>query len=73
MCGDADGNGEINIGDIVYLINYLFKDGPDPWPGLCVGDATGDGEVNIADVVKVVGYLFRGAAPPMDGCCDLPE
>lgn len=28
--GDANGNGEINAGDVVYLIMYFFKDGPPP-------------------------------------------
>jgi hypothetical protein len=27
---DVDLNGEINILDIVYLVNYKYKNGPDP-------------------------------------------
>lgn len=27
-CGDVDGNPPVNILDIVYLINYKYKDGP---------------------------------------------
>jgi hypothetical protein len=30
ICGDADGSGDINIQDITYLINYLYKNGPPP-------------------------------------------
>jgi len=29
-CGDVDNSGNIDILDVVYLINYKYKDGPDP-------------------------------------------
>ena len=29
-CGDANGSGGINISDIVYMFNYLYKGGPPP-------------------------------------------
>lgn len=28
--GDVDCNGQINIGDAVFLLNYIFADGPEP-------------------------------------------
>ena len=30
ICGDIDGSGSINILDVTYLVNYLYKDGPEP-------------------------------------------
>ncbi len=34
-CGDIDGNGVINLMDIVYLIYFLYRDGPAPMcPGI---------------------------------------
>ncbi|NIN01406.1 MAG: hypothetical protein GTO24_25930, partial [candidate division Zixibacteria bacterium] len=36
--GDCNGNGAVEAGDIVYLINYLFRNGPSPDP-LEAGDA----------------------------------
>ena len=67
-CGDANADGVIDVGDVVYLINYLFRAGSEPEPMLCVGDVTADGEVNIGDVVYLTNYLFRGGPPP-GGCC----
>jgi len=61
--GDANGDGEINSGDIVYLINYLFVEGPAPSP-LEAGDADCNGKVNASDVIFLINYLFVGGPPP---------
>jgi len=63
--GDANGDGILDVGDVVYLINYLFKSGPAPIP-LDAGDANCDGIVDIGDVVYLINYLFKGGPPP--GC-----
>ena len=65
MRGDANGNGEIHIEDIVYLINYLFMDGPPP-PTVKSGDANCDRVVDVADVICLINYLFGDGPPP--GC-----
>lgn len=65
MPGDANGDGVVNSADVVYLINYLFKDGPAPEPWR-VGDVNCDGIINSADVVYLINYLFKGGPPP---CC----
>jgi hypothetical protein len=61
--GDANGDRIINIGDVVYLVTYLYKGGPPPDP-LWTGDANSDGIVNIGDVVYLVSYLYKGGPPP---------
>jgi parallel beta-helix repeat protein/predicted outer membrane repeat protein len=63
VIGDANGDGAIDIADVVHLVNYLFLDGPAPSP-LDAGDANGDGKVDIADVVYLVNYLFLNGPPP---------
>jgi hypothetical protein len=65
--GDANGDGAVGVTDIVFLINYLFKNGPPPNP-LASGDENGDCEVNPADVIYLLNYLFRGGPPPREGC-----
>lgn len=64
--GDTNGDGIINIADIVYLINYLFINGPSPDP-LVTGDVNCDWVVDIADVVYLVNYLFMNGPPA--SCC----
>ena len=63
--GDANGDGEIDVADITYLINYLFLATSAPNP-LWVGDCNCDGVVDIGDIVYLINYLFLGGAPP--GC-----
>jgi len=65
--GDANGDGQINIGDVVFLINYLFIGGQAPQP-LSAGDPNGDCVVDIADVVYLINYLFAGGPTPKLGC-----
>jgi hypothetical protein len=61
--GDANGSGEINISDVVYLLNYIFMQGPEPDPYLC-GDVNCDGEIRLVDVIYLINYIFRGGPPP---------
>ncbi len=63
VCGDANGDSEVNVADAVFIINYVFKDGPAPDPEIA-GDANGDDEVNIADGVYLINYVFKGGPSP---------
>jgi hypothetical protein len=65
LSGDANGDRAINSADVVYVINYLFVNGPSPDP-LWVGDCNCDGVVNSADVVYLINYLF--VSGPAPGC-----
>jgi len=62
--GDMVIDGYIDTGDVVYLINYLFKGGWEILPEE-TGDANGSGEVTISDVIYLINYLFKaGPEPP---------
>jgi hypothetical protein len=61
--GDVNKDGEVNVTDVVYLINYLFKNGPEPQPWES-GDVNCDNEVSVSDVVYLIFYLFREGPPP---------
>ena len=63
--GNANGDGVINILDVTYLINYLYKGGPAPIPyAICSGDANCDCIVNILDVTYLINFLYKGGSPP---------
>ena len=63
MCGDATGDGVVDLGDIVYEINYVFRNGPPPVPR-AVGDVNCDGIEDLGDIVYKINYVFRGGPPP---------
>ncbi len=66
ICGDVNGDGKIDLGDIVYLINYLYRDGSPPEcnPVIACGDVNSDEEVDIGDVVYLINYLYKDGPPP---------
>lgn len=61
--GDANNSGGINILDVGYIINYLYKEGPIP-PCEEEGDANGSGGINILDVSEIINYLYKDGAEP---------
>ena len=67
ICGDANSDGNVNISDAVYLIQYIFAGGPAPNP-LTSGDANCDGMVNISDAVYLIVYIFGGGPAPCAAC-----
>ncbi|MGB2805049.1 MAG: dockerin type I repeat-containing protein [Candidatus Zixiibacteriota bacterium] len=65
--GDANGDYVVDLADLVFLINYLFRLGEPPDP-LANGDPNADCVVNLADLVYLVNYLYRNGDPPRIGC-----
>jgi len=63
--GDANHDGVVNVGDAVFIINYIFKNGSAPSP-LASGDANCDGVINAGDAVWIINYIFKQGLPP--GC-----
>jgi hypothetical protein len=63
MLGDVTGDEIIDVGDVVTLINYLFKNGSAPEPFIS-GDANCDGNVDIGDVVYLINYLYKAGTAP---------
>lgn len=62
--GDVNGDGKIQLNDVIYICNYLFKGGPPPWPIKLCADVNCDGVVNLADVIYLANYLLKGGPPP---------
>ncbi len=61
--GDVNGDGFINLMDLVYLVEYLFQGGLPPGP-IQAGDVNCDGKCAIGDLLYLVNYMFKfGPAP----------
>jgi hypothetical protein len=63
--GDATGDGVINVADVMYMINFLYRSGPYP-VSFEAGDANCDDDHSLLDIVFLINYLYRGGLPP--GC-----
>lgn len=55
--GDANGDGEVNVSDIVEIVNYIMGK-PSANFVQAAADLNGDGEVNVTDIVKVVSIIM---------------
>jgi len=69
--GDPNGNGQITLPDVIYLVNYVFKGGPAPVPEKCDGDANNDNQVGLIDIIYLANYIFKDAPPPQPATCCL--
>jgi hypothetical protein len=63
ISGDANLDGTVNVGDVVYIISYVFKEGAAPRLE-ATADANCDGSINVADAVRLVNYIFRNGDVP---------
>ena len=64
MRGDANLDGSLDVGDISFLVDYLFQGGPQ---SVCPleADVNASGGTDVADLTYLVDYLFVGGpAPP---------
>ncbi len=64
ICGDANNSGVIEIGDIVTLISYLYKNGAAPAGPMMRGDTNNSGVIEIGDIVTLISYLYKNGPPP---------
>ena len=64
--GDIDGNGQINILDVVRAVNIILNVGNPPTDlKIWEADCNGDGVVNIMDVLGIVNVILDiGTCPP---------
>jgi len=63
MCGDSNGDDDVNLGDAVAIINYIFKGGDAPDP-LYMADVNRDDIINAGDAIGIINYIFKDGPAP---------
>lgn len=63
LCGDANNDGTVNVGDPIFLISYIFKAGPPP-VNPDMADVNNDSDINVGDAVYLINFAFRSGTPP---------
>jgi hypothetical protein len=67
LCGDADGSGDVDIDDVVFLLNYIFGDSAAPDP-VESGDVDCSDNIDIDDIVYLISYIFSSGPEPCAAC-----
>jgi hypothetical protein len=62
--GNVNGDGIISSSDLVYLVNFLYKQGAPPAPCEARGDVDCSGIVNALDIMKNINYVFKAGQRP---------
>jgi hypothetical protein len=67
--GDVNIDTDINTADAVFLVNYIFKGGPEPiylnW-----ADVNADCNISIGDPVYLIDFIFGDGPEPQLGCVE---
>ncbi|MBI5869054.1 MAG: hypothetical protein HZB43_12350 [candidate division Zixibacteria bacterium] len=69
--GDINGDGVVDVFDVIELINIAFAGTADPQDPCCPltrGDVNGDGIVDVFDVIYLIDTAFGGGATPVNPC-----
>jgi len=64
--GDVNNDSNVNLADIIYLVNYIFKGGPSPVLQFA-GDVNANCLTNLSDLIYLVNYVFKSGPDP-EGC-----
>jgi len=59
LCGDANSDEKLNILDVVFILNYLYREGPDSDPHDAM-NVDNNEFINLFDITVYVNYLYRG-------------
>jgi hypothetical protein len=68
ITGDVNVSGTLTTGDIIHLVNYIFKGGDSPLPIDAAGDVNCDDLVIASDIIYLVNHVLKGGTEPCDVC-----
>jgi hypothetical protein len=72
LTGDVNVSGDMSLADVIYLVNYVLKAGPDPQPCAAAGDVNCSGDIVLSDVIYLVNYVLKAGPDPCDVCTMIP-
>ncbi len=65
LAGDVNGDGNVNPGDLVFLINYIYLNDTPPPAGMGAANINDDALVDLRDVIYLYRFLFLGGPAPI--------
>ena len=70
IAGDVNLDGSANIIDLTFLVDYIFRGGPEPILTETSDVDASCNKANIVDLTYFVDYVFRGGPSPVPGCTE---
>jgi hypothetical protein len=67
-CGNMVDDDILELSDVIFLENYLYRGGPAPNPP-CKADMNCDGVPDLGDFVYLINYLYKFGNAPCAECC----
>ena len=63
LCIDYTLDGSINIFDVLYLLDCIYKHGPEAPVGT-ISDLDNSGDTNILDALFIISFCYKAGTPP---------
>ncbi|MBN2226676.1 MAG: hypothetical protein JW763_04875 [candidate division Zixibacteria bacterium] len=64
VLGDVNNDAALNLLDVLYLVDYVYNEGPDPVGSILAGDADWNTKVNLLDILFLITHIYQeGPAP----------
>ncbi len=58
LCGDATGDGVVNLLDVLTIISGIYNTPPGPIPNPEMADVNNDGVINLLDILKFITIVY---------------
>jgi hypothetical protein len=71
--GDVNLNSTLSTSDIIVLVNFVLKGGPEPMPCIGNGDLNCNGTVSLSDIVVLINKVLKGGPNPCNVCDVIPS
>ena len=68
VTGDVNDDDLLTAADVIHMVNYVFKGGPDPEPCQATADVGCNGDVTSADIIYLVNHVFKSGPVPCNVC-----
>ncbi len=64
VLGDVNNDAALNLLDVLYLVDYIYNEGPNPVGNVLSGDADWNTKVNLLDILFLISHIYQeGPAP----------
>jgi len=62
--GDLNNSNDLNLIDVIYLLDFLYSEGPSPDPMTDLADVNCNGIINLLDATMMIEYLYSNGNNP---------